>query len=146
MEETWASRDLPVLDVVVELFDERPGGWLLGQQVVERTGMDRTDVERAVWALSPDYVILGQQMAADGDIVTQVLEGVTPAARRVVGQWPTAENLIDRLASGIAQNAEEETDPERKRRLRELARELGGAAKSIAINVVSEVIEHRLSH
>jgi hypothetical protein len=85
-------------------------------------------------------------MAADGDIGTQVLEGVTPAARRVVGQWPTAENLIDRLASGIAQSAEEETDPERKRRLRELARELGGAAKSIAINVVSEVIEHRLPH
>src|ERR1035441_4031126 len=53
MEETWTSRDLPVLDAVVQLLDESPGGLLLGQQVVERTGMDPVDVERAVWALRP---------------------------------------------------------------------------------------------
>jgi hypothetical protein len=146
MEETWTSRDLPVLDAVVQLLDESPGGLLLGQQVVERTGMDPVDVERAVWALSPGYVILGQQMAAEGGIGMQCLDGVTAEARRVVGQWPTGESLVDQLASGIAQAAEQEADPEQKRRLLAIARDLGGAAKTIAINVVSEVLEHRLPH
>jgi hypothetical protein len=146
MEETWAGRDLPVLDAVVQLFEEYPRGPLLGQKVVDRMDMDRADVERAVWALSPDYVILGRQLAADGDIRTQFLEGVTPAARRVVGQWPTAESLVDQLASGIARAAEQEADPERKRHLLAAARELGGAAKTIAINVASEILEHRLPH
>jgi hypothetical protein len=146
MEETWSSRDLPVLDAVVQLLEESPGGLLLGEQVVKRTGMDPADVERAVWALNPDYVILGHQLAAEGGISTQVVDGVTAEARRIVGQWPTAESLIDRLATGIAQSAEQETDPEQKRRLREVARGLGGAAKTIAINVASEMIEHRLPH
>ena len=39
-----------------------------------------------------------------------------------------------------------EADPERKRRLLAVARELSGAAKSIAINVASEILELRLPH
>jgi hypothetical protein len=42
------------------------------------------------------------------------------------------------------QAVEKEADPERKRRLLAVARELGGAAKSIVINVASEILEHRL--
>jgi hypothetical protein len=146
MEETWASRDLPVLDAVVRLLDESPGMMLLGQQVVERTGMDPADVERAVWALNPDYVILGRQLAAEGGIDMQCLDGVTAEARRVVGQWPTGERLVEQLAAGIAQAAERETDPEQKSRLRAIASGLVGAAKTIAVNVASEMIEHRISH
>lgn len=44
------------------------------------------------------------------------------------------------------QAVEKEADPERRRRLLAVARELGGAAKSIAINVASEILEHRLPH
>jgi hypothetical protein len=146
MEETWSSRDLPVLDTVVQLLDEFPGGSLLGGQIVKRTRMDPSDVERAVWALSPDYVLLGRQLAAEGGIDTQMVDGVTAEARRIVGQWPTGESLVGRLAAGIEQAAEKETDPEQKRRLLAVARGLGGAAKSIAINVASEILEHRLPH
>ncbi len=146
MEETWYSRDLPVLDTVVQLLDESPGGSLLGEQIVKRAGMDPADVERAVWALSPQYVILGQQLAAEGGIDTQLVDGVTAEARRIVGQWPTGESLVDQLAAGIEQAAEKEADPEQKRRLHTVARELGGAAKAIAINVASEILEYRLPH
>ncbi len=44
------------------------------------------------------------------------------------------------------QAVEKEADPERKRRLLAVARELGGAAKSITINVASEILKHRLPH
>lgn len=40
--------------------------------------------------------------------------------------------------------AERESDPEQKRRLMTVARELGGAAKAIAVNVASVFLEHRL--
>jgi hypothetical protein len=71
---------------------------------------------------------------------------VTPEARRAVGQWPTGGSLIERLAMGISQAAEHEKDPEQKRRLLSVAHELGGAVKAIAINVASEILEHRLPH
>ena len=71
---------------------------------------------------------------------------MTPRARREVGQWPTGEGLVERLAAGISQAADQEQDPEQKRRLALVARELAGAAKAIAINVASEILEHRLPH
>jgi hypothetical protein len=146
MEETWTSRDLPGLDAVVQLLEQSLGGFLLGRRIEEHTGMDSADVKRAVLALSPDYVILGSQLAEEGGIDTQWLDGVTAEARLVVGQWPTGESLVDQLAAGIEQAAEQEPDPEQKRRLLAVARGLGGAAKTIAINVASEILEHRLPH
>jgi len=71
---------------------------------------------------------------------------VTPAGRRAVGQWPTGERLIEQLASGISRAAEQESDPERKRRLLMVARGLGGAAKAIAVNVASSILEQHLPH
>ncbi len=71
---------------------------------------------------------------------------MTSLARRSVGQWPTGENLIGRLTAGLAQAAEQEEDPERKKKLMLVAREVGGAVKTIAINVATEMLEHRLPH
>jgi hypothetical protein len=62
------------------------------------------------------------------------------AARRAVGQWPTAENLVEALAAGIAQAADHESDPERRTRLRAIAQGLGSFANAVAINVVSQAL------
>jgi hypothetical protein len=50
-----------------------------------------------------------------------------------VGQWPTGESLIERLAARVAEAAER--DPGRKRTFKMVARELGCMAKAMAINV-----------
>jgi hypothetical protein len=144
MEETWNSRDLPVLDAVVSLLDESPSGLLLGRAVAERTALDDRIVESALHALSPTYVILGRQMAAEGGLDLQVIDGVTAEARRAVGQWPTAESLIDQLVAGLKRAAEQEKNPEQKKRLGEIARGLGGAAKSIAIDIIAQLIERKV--
>jgi hypothetical protein len=145
MEQTWNSRDLPVLDAVVSLFDESPGDLLLGEAVVERTGMDRGAVGSALYALSPDYVRLGRKLAEeDSSIDLQVIDGVTAEARRSVGQWPTGESLIKQLIAGLDEAAEQEMDPERRSRLRDVARGLGGAAKSIAIDIARQVLERQI--
>ncbi len=144
MEDTWISRDLPVLDAVMSLLDESPGGLLLGRAVADRTHMDRAGVESALHALSPNYVILGRQMAAEGGLDFQVIDGVTAEARRAVGQWPSGENLIERLVAGLSDAADRETDPEQKSRLRNTARALGGAAKYIAIDIARQLLEHQI--
>jgi hypothetical protein len=67
-------------------------------------------------------------------------------AWRAVGQWPTGESLIERLAAGIAEAAETEPDPERKRTFKMVARELGGMTKAIAVNVASQLNGHQVVH
>lgn len=147
MEDTWANRDLPVLDAIVRQLDElsRLGGGrvLQAADVATSTGLDVGDVAAALTALDGEYVTLvkGAGGASQWNIMAASAD-----ARRAVGQWPTGESLVERLAAGIAQAAEQEKDPEQKRRLRAVARELGGAAKAIAINVATEMLEHRLQH
>jgi hypothetical protein len=100
--------------------------------------MDTGVVGSALYALSPDYVRLGRRLAAeDSSIDLQVIDGVTAEARRSVGQWPTGESLIEQLVTGLDTAAEQETDPDRRNRLRDVARGLGGAAKSIAIDIAA---------
>lgn len=146
MEDTWASRDLPVLEAVADRIDRlfRPGGgYPEAWQIADSTGMEILDVVTALNALNGTYIKLRTEVTTPSK---WHITDVTPAARRAVGQWPTGASLVERLASGISQAAEQEQDPEQKRRLRSVARELGGAAKAIAINVASEMLEHRLPH
>jgi hypothetical protein len=144
MEDTWASRELPVLEAVVSQVDEvaATGGYPEAEDVADRTGMPLADVLTALNALDGDFIALHRSVDPSGWYVTSV----TSLARRSVGQWPTGENLIGRLTAGLAQAAEQEEDPERKKKLMLVARELGGAVKTIAINVATEMLEHRLPH
>jgi hypothetical protein len=144
MEDTWASRELPVLEAVVSQVDEvaATGGYPEAADVADRTGMPLADVLTALNALDGEFIALHRSLDPSGWYITSV----TLRARRAVGQWPTGESLIDRLTAGITQAAEQEEDPERKRKLMSVARELGGAVKTIAINVASEILEHRLPH
>jgi hypothetical protein len=147
MEDTWANRDLPVLDAIVRQLDElsRLGGGrvLQAADVAARTGLDVGDVAAALSALKGEYVTL---VTGAGGASQWMITAVSADARRAVGQWPTGGSLVDRLAAGIDRAAENESDPEQKRRLLAVARGLGGAARAIAVNVASEMLEHRLPH
>lgn len=143
MDDTWASRDLPVLEAVATRIDGLlTGGYPEAWEIADSTGMEILDVVAALIALDGTYIELRRGLTS----AKWHIAGVTPAARRAVGQWPTGASLVERLAAGISEAAEREQDPERKRRLLSVARELGGAAKMIAINVASEILEHRLPH
>jgi hypothetical protein len=145
MEDTWTWRDLPVLDAVVSQLDEGAATGTMPEltDIAESTGLGDVDVAAALQALADGFLDLQTPM---GDISGWFVTGVTSEARRAVGQWPTGVSLIERLAGGITEAAEQEADPERKQRLLAVARELGGAAKAIAVNVASDLLEHRLPH
>lgn len=142
MEATWVSRDLPVLDAVVRLLD---GGEYAAyvRDIAVETGFEPDVVVRALDALDGAYVLDFDKFATGGDPNPWRVLGVTPAARQAVGQWPTAESLTARLAEAFSEAADEETDPERKGRLRQLASFLGETGKDVAAEIIAKVIMHQ---
>jgi hypothetical protein len=87
---TWETRDLPVLRAIVKLL-EKPGSFEISvSQISAETGIDKTDVDRAIEALKGEYVTEYQQFLTGGDPSTWAVRGITPQARRAVGQWPAS--------------------------------------------------------
>jgi hypothetical protein len=138
MKDTWASRDLLVLDAAVELVDEMypAGRYPEGNDIAAHAGLDVQSVGAALNALEGEFL----ELQRTGDLGRWGVPRVTPAARRAVGQWPTAESLIDKLAAGIALAAEHESDPERKGKLMALARGLGSFAGDVAVSVAAQTL------
>jgi hypothetical protein len=75
-----------------------------------------------------------------GDVEGWFVKTVTPQARCAVGQWPTPESVVDRLAEAFGAAAELERDPERRGKFRALANFLGEAGRDFAAEVVAKVI------
>jgi hypothetical protein len=142
VEDTWFSRDLPVLDAVVTLLDQ-PGSFMAQvRDIAEKTGMDPNDIARALEALDGTYVEF-EQFATGGNPNSWRVRRVSSDARRAVGQWPTPENIVARLAEAFSAAAERERDPERKGKLRALASFLAETGKDFAAEVVAKVIAHQ---
>lgn len=139
MEDTWVSRDLPVLDAVVRLFDEGYYAVTVAD-VAGQTGLDTKAVDRALEALDGTYVTEYKKLMTGGIPDSWYVEGVTAEARRVVGQWPTAESVTERLAAAFSEAADAEQDPERKSRLRQIASFLGETGKDLAAEIIAKVI------
>ncbi|HUY51689.1 MAG TPA: hypothetical protein VMV92_39310 [Streptosporangiaceae bacterium] len=138
MEDTWFSRDLPVLDAAVKLFQSKD--FVEVRDLAGATGFEIDDVAQALPDMRYVYVSEIQTMGEKAD---WPIGDVTPDARRAVGQWPTPENVVARLAEEFSAAAEQEPDPEQRSRLRAVASVLADTGKGIAIQVVSKVIEHK---
>ena len=135
MESTWEQRDLPVLDAIVNYFDEEDSAVIPDAATfTEITGMDPGQVGRAVRALSPRFIKTAPGL---GGLTEVGIMGVTDEARRAVGQWPSAEVWVDRLVEALREAAEREPDPEKKGRLRAMAEGLGGFARDVAVGILS---------
>ena len=132
MEDTWWSRDLPVLDAAVELFEDED--FVEVRDLSEATGFEPKDVARALLGMRGVFVGEIQSM---GDMDQWCITEVTPAARRAVGQWPTPENVVARLAEAFSAAADHEPDHERRGKLRALGSFLGETGKDFAAEVVA---------
>lgn len=140
MEETWTRRELPVLAYLVERFDDPDLHRVDLSEIATGTGLDDDQVRRALRALSeasPDY-IEGPKTAQTSYPI--ILTGVTERARREVGAWPTPDGLVDRLVTAFDVAADQEPDPERQGRLRQIARSLGGSFRDVAVQVAGTVV------
>lgn len=133
MAETWQSRDLPVLQAAVELWDEN-GRPPRATMVEAKTGFDFDTVQRALHALDTEPYF-EKSLSGSGQIIA--VGKPTSAALRVAGQWPTPEVQLDRLIDALQHAADDDSRPEEERgRFKQAALWLGGAASQVAINAL----------
>jgi predicted ArsR family transcriptional regulator len=127
---------MPVLDAVVTLLEQ--SYMVTVSDIADRTGLELAEVARSLDALDPTYVDF-RKTETGGDPRFWYVLKVTPDARRAVGQWPTAESLIDQLAKAFRDAADNEDDPERHYQLRQAAGLLESGIRDVAIQIASAI-------
>jgi hypothetical protein len=135
VEDTWWSRDLPVLDAAVKLFQSQD--YVQVRDLAKATGFEIGDVAQSLLDMRYVYV---SEIGSMGDQADWDISYVTEKARRAVGQWPTPENVVGRLAAAFNEAAEHEPDPERKSKLQAFGGWLADTGQSIATEVITKVI------
>jgi hypothetical protein len=135
--DTWAARDLPVLDATVSLLEQ--SFMVTVTDIAVRTGLEPSDVARALDAMDPVYVDF-RKTTTGGDARFWYVFKVTPEARRVVGQWPTAQALAGRLAEELTAAAQRETDGERQGLLTYAARLIGDTLRDSTVQAAAKVL------
>lgn len=143
MDSTWESRDLPVLEAIVQLFDQT-GEFVTGDQIAQHTGFDQQTVTLAVQALDGEdpRLLEARVIRPGGGEPLQVISvyNITGHARRMVGAWPTPENLIARLVAALEAVAATENDTVKRRKLKEAAATVGSIAGQAAASVLAGAI------
>ena len=142
VQDTWTSRDYPVLEAAVRLVDASAPEWVRVAEIAIETGLHEDDVVRALTALHPLFV--GEMAEYAGGVGQWTIDSVTSEARQLVGQWPSAESLIDELAEAFKAAAGREPDEQQRDRLRLLAIALTGTVRDLAIGVAGEVLDRHL--
>jgi hypothetical protein len=135
--DTWVARDLPVLDATVALLEH--SFMVTVTDIAARTDLAPPVVAAALEALDPVYVDF-RKTTTGGDPRYWYVFKVTPAARRVVGQWPTAESLATRLAEELATAAREEPEAERQSLLTYAARLVGETLRDATVRAAGRVL------
>ena len=126
-----------MLDATVDLLEH--SFMVTVTDIAERTGFEPADVAAALDALDPSYVDF-RKTTTGGDPRFWYVYKATPAARRVVGQWPTAEALVGRLTEELTAVAAQEADPERQSLLTYAARLIGDTLRDSAVRAARRVL------
>jgi hypothetical protein len=135
--DTWGTREMPVLSTTVALLED--SYMVTVSDIAERTGLELAEVARSLDALDPTYVDF-RKTETGGDPRFWYVLKVTPAAREAVGQWPTPESLIDRLATALSDAAEQRADSAEKGSLHEAAGLLAGAVHDAAVQAAADIL------
>jgi hypothetical protein len=137
VEDTWGTRELPVLSATVALLED--SYMVTVSDIAERTGLDLSAVARSLEAMDPTYVDF-RKTTTGGDPRFWYVNKVTPAAREEVGQWPAPAKLIDRLSTAFGEAAAHEPDPLRRDQLRHASVLLSGPVRDVAVQVAAQVM------
>jgi hypothetical protein len=135
--DTWAARDLPVLDATIALLEQ--SFMVTVTDIAARTDLTPSVVAAALEALDPVYVDF-RKTTTGGDPRYWYVFKVTPEARRAVGQWPTAEALASRLAEELAAAARDESDAQRQGLLVYAARLVGETLRDATVRAAGRVL------
>jgi hypothetical protein len=144
VEDTWGGRDLPVLQAIVGAFDDPDRYQLRLGELTGICGLPEREVQTALRALANTSPSLLQYPRPPEELTYPIMiTDVTERARRLVGQWPTADSLAAEITKALSEAAEHESDPAKKTRLREAATFLGETARDVVVEVLSRVVERQ---
>jgi hypothetical protein len=135
--DTWATRELPVLNATVSLLEE--SYMVTVSDIAARTELDVPTVARSLEALDPVYVDF-RKTTTGGDQTFWYVLKVTPQARQAVGQWPTPDSFVTRLAEELSAAAAQEEDVERKGLLSYAARLIGDTLREAVVRAAGQVL------
>jgi hypothetical protein len=139
LRETWTTRELPILRAALSRIDGGDEYADLDELRVE-LGLTAGEVFAAVGALanaSPPYLDVELRNGRDGVRSPGRIDSVYERARRKLGTWPTAENVVAELAAALRVAADEAYEPEEKGRPGAAADALTGFARDVAVAVVA---------
>lgn len=140
MESTWEPRDLPVLASVVEwLEDNSPGSTPSMADLAGVTGFDAMTVWKACRAMAGIYLDL-REYAAAGNPEPHRVVAIAPEARRLVGQWPSPVDYLDRLLLALEERASDMEDPDERSKMRRAAEALRGMTRDVAVGVATAAL------
>lgn len=144
MEDTWGGRDLPVLQAIVSAFEDPDQYQPRLGRLTGMCGLPEREVQTALRALANASPPLLQYPRPPEEVTDPIIiTDVTERARRLVGQWPTADSLATEITKALSEAAERESDHTKKSRLREAAAFLGETARGVVVEMLSRVIERQ---
>lgn len=138
---TWFERDLPVLEAIIELLNEkRPHSLLSINEVAEHLSRSKEEVRAATHALGEEYITL-REFINGGDPGPYL---VTSAARRASGQWPSEELVIESLIRGVPIAIESETDPEKRSKLKQFLDSAVGVSREVLVGILTTTLTQKI--
>jgi hypothetical protein len=92
LNDTWYSRDLPVLTSIAEKL-EQGSTPVDTEQLIDELGLTRQDLTAALRALDVEYLIVRwpERITFRRSDPSTVVQGITSRAREAVGLWPSTE-------------------------------------------------------
>jgi hypothetical protein len=143
LDDTWASRDLPVLKAIAALLDQTPGQPLFMDDLCAAVAdlVSAEDVARAVTALHDAQIVeAGYEPPRGGAARLGGVRSISGEGRRLVGMWPTPETALDRMLAALEQIEATSDDPAKRGRARQLRDGLLGAGRDLAVEVIAATI------
>lgn len=128
---------MPVLSAAAELLEH--SYMVTVSDIADRTGLGQAAVARSLDALHPTHLDF-RKTETGGDPTFWYVLKVTPEGRRAVGQWPTAEGLVDQLVQAFREAAFRERDSVRQSQLIEVAGMLADPIRDVALQAAASVV------
>lgn len=141
MDSTWETRDLPVLDAAARIIDRDgpvPGAYI--RDIATDTGLEIDEVVRATYALEDAGLIEMAQRSLGGGGGNWRMCSLSGEARQIVGQWPTPENLADRIVAALQDAADNAPSEEERSRAKKLLDGVSGVGKGVLTGVLVKVL------
>jgi DNA-binding MarR family transcriptional regulator len=141
-EDTWFSRDLPVLDAAVHLVDAAAFAHPSAHELAERTGLELDQVLTALRALEQAGLIAVTFTMGGGR--NSHVDAISGEARQLVGAWPSAGAIASRLVAELERRADAASSDEERSKWRRLLDSVLGLGREVVVDVAAAAITRQV--